>query len=88
VWAVVCFFVPAKMRRRGVSRVLLAAALDLARTHGARTVEAYPVEGTRNLFRGAPSVFVDAGFTEATRLAPKRPILRYTVRRSRRGTRR
>jgi GNAT superfamily N-acetyltransferase len=84
VWSVVCFLVLRRMRRRGVSRALLAAAVDLAAQHGAKTVEAYPVEGTRNLFRGVSSVFRDAGFEEVARAAPNRPIVRFRVKRARR----
>jgi GNAT superfamily N-acetyltransferase len=81
VWAVVCFLVLRPMRRRGLSRTLLAAAIDLAAHHGATVVEAYPVENTRNLFRGVPSVFRDAGFEEVARPQPQRPIMHYAVKR-------
>ncbi|MEX2226012.1 MAG: GNAT family N-acetyltransferase [Dehalococcoidia bacterium] len=79
VWSVVCFYVPRPMRRRGVSRALLAAALDLAQQHGARIVEAYPVEGGNNPFRGLPAVFKDAGFREVGRRTANRPFLRYHI---------
>jgi GNAT superfamily N-acetyltransferase len=76
VWSVVCFSVRRPMRRAGVSRALLTAAIELATRHGATILEAYPVEGTRNPFRGFSSVFRDAGFEEVARRQPKRPIMR------------
>lgn len=67
VWSVPCFFVRSGYRGRGVARALLAEAEALARQHGARTLEGYPVRpradgkypaafawtGTRPLFDGA-----------------------------------
>jgi len=79
VWSVVCFYVLRRHRRQGVSRALLSAALDLAKQHGATIVEAYPVEGGRNPFRGLPAVFRDAGFKEVARRNPTRPFLRYQL---------
>jgi GNAT superfamily N-acetyltransferase len=76
-WSVVCFYVLRSMRHRGLQRTLLDAAVKLATAHGARTVEGYPVEGTRNLFRGMTHVFEGAGFSEAARRSPNRPIMRY-----------
>jgi GNAT superfamily N-acetyltransferase len=81
VWSVVCFSVLRGARRRGVSRALLSAAVELAAAHGAETIEAYPVERTLNTFRGYTSVYRDAGFEEVLRRHPDHPILRYRVRR-------
>ena len=80
VWSIVCFFIVRPARQRGVSRALLDAALALAERHGATIVEAYPVERTRNLFRGVASVYMDAGFKEAARRSANQPVLRYTIR--------
>jgi len=58
LWSVTCFVVRVGYRRRGVATQLLHAAIDLARQHGARTVEAYPVDesirptGSSGLFQG------------------------------------
>jgi GNAT superfamily N-acetyltransferase len=76
-WSVVCFYVLRKARGRGVSRALLRAAVELAVAHGATTVEGYPVEGTRNFYRGVRSVFDDTGFREVARRVSNRPIVRY-----------
>jgi GNAT superfamily N-acetyltransferase len=82
VWAVVCFYVLRRYRRMGVSRTLLQAAIKLAKRHGARIIEAYPIEGGNNPFRGIPSVFSNAGFEEVARRKPNRPLLRYDVERA------
>src|SRR5205807_10143504 len=44
VWSIVCFFVDQEARGRGLSERILGAALDYARSRGARLVEAYPVD--------------------------------------------
>ena len=84
-WAVVCFYVLRRARRQGVSRALLEAAVALAAAHGARLVEAYPVEGTRNPFRGYASLFREAGFREVARRQANRPVLRRRLLAARRG---
>jgi GNAT superfamily N-acetyltransferase len=81
VWSVVCFSVLRSARRQGVSRALLSAAIELAADHGARIIEAYPVERTLNTYRGYTSVYRDTGFEAIVRRHPDRPIMRYRVRR-------
>jgi GNAT superfamily N-acetyltransferase len=44
VWSVVCLVVPSEHRRQGVTRALLAGAVDYARQRGVRLLEAYPVD--------------------------------------------
>ena len=43
-WSLICFFVPQRLRGRGVMTRLLRAAVDHARRRGATMVEAYPVD--------------------------------------------
>src|SRR5437870_3012402 len=42
VWSIICFFVDARARHRGVAGALLEGALAWARAQGATLVEAYP----------------------------------------------
>jgi GNAT superfamily N-acetyltransferase len=82
LWSVTCFVVRVGHRRSGVAGRLLEAAVEFARQHGARTVEAYPfdlsVRGTSaaTLFVGTLSMFERAGFVEAARPLPARPVVR------------
>jgi GNAT superfamily N-acetyltransferase len=88
VWSIVCFVVSRRSRRQGVAAGLLDAAIEYARSHGATTLEAYPVEvpkGERipaaNAFHGTLSMFERAGFTVVERrqwnaTSPVRPIVR------------
>ncbi len=83
VWAVVCFYIRRGHRKSGVASALLAAAIESARRRGARIVEAYPVAGTTSsgdAWTGVPSMFSRAGFREAERRHPSRPIMRKSVR--------
>lgn len=86
VWAVTCFVVRKEFRGEGLAGHLLGAAVDHARTHGARIVEGYPVDtdarktSSNELFHGALSSFEDAGFTEVARPGPTRPIVSLTLR--------
>lgn len=64
-WTVLCFFVPRAARGRGLTRVLLDAAVDYARHQGAKVIEGYPFDtaGISATHRGHSSVFAAAGFT-------------------------
>ncbi len=70
VWSIVCLAVSATARGRGIARMLLASAVDFARTRGVATLEAYPVvieSGQRGLrpeaaFTGALPMFEHLGF--------------------------
>jgi GNAT superfamily N-acetyltransferase len=90
-WAVVCFSVGRGERRGGVAAALLEAAVAFAADHGAAAVEGYPQDtaGARKhaneLFVGSMSMFQEAGFEEAGRRSPQRPIMRRQL--SRRGGR-
>jgi GNAT superfamily N-acetyltransferase len=83
LWAVTCFVVRVGKRRQGLTEVLLEGAVDLARRHGARAVEAYPLDATvrtassAELFHGPLSVFLRLGFTEVgVRTTKARPVVR------------
>lgn len=81
VWAVSCFVVRREHRRNGIARQLLDAAVEHARSLGARVIEGYPIDtvaakATSNgLFHGALSTFLDAGFEEVARAKPTSPVV-------------
>jgi GNAT superfamily N-acetyltransferase len=81
VWSVVCFFVDRRFRRKQVTRGLLRAGLDYARSQGAKIVEGYPVEpGTRlYTYMGSPATFRKAGFHDVTPKGLQRKIVRCIV---------
>lgn len=87
VWSIVCFFVSKPQRGRGLSQLLIGAAIDYAKAKGARIVEAYPLdivnakylEGER--YMGLISTFAQAGFKEVARRSDRRPIMRYYIHR-------
>jgi GNAT superfamily N-acetyltransferase len=92
VWSIVCFVVGRRSRGRGVARMLLDAAIDHARGHGATMLEAYPVDlaegervGAGEAYKGTLSMFRRAGFEEVARrqwnaASPPRPIVRLPLR--------
>ena len=84
VWSIVCFYIDARYRRRGVARALLAAAIAYARAQGAHILEAYPnsVAGKANsnsIYMGTESMFAAAGFAEVARRRPDRPVMRLAL---------
>ena len=85
LWAITCFVVRVGQRRHGVSGALLDGAIELARRHGARALEAYPIDvGVRTpssseLYHGAFHVFQRAGFVEVARPKPDRPTVRLVL---------
>jgi GNAT superfamily N-acetyltransferase len=80
VWAVTCLLTRAGFRKRGVSRALARAAVEFARSRGARAIEAYPITKTNviaeELHVGTEGVFAAAGFTEVSRPTLRRVVMR------------
>jgi GNAT superfamily N-acetyltransferase len=77
VWAVSCFVVRKEHRREGLNARLLDAAVEHARKHGARVIEAYPIDPdagnkkpANELYHGVVSTFANAGFREVARPRP------------------
>ncbi len=82
VLTVGCMLVDEALRRRGVARALLRGALELAKTNGARAIEAFPRRsdeaGPAELWMGPPAVFLEAGFEIVNDFGPY-PVLRHTL---------
>jgi ribosomal protein S18 acetylase RimI-like enzyme len=81
VWSVICFVVPAEYRGRGVAEALLAGAVAYAKKHGAKLIEAYPVDRPSrsrddSMWFGAKSMYDKAGFFEVARRKAQRPVVR------------
>ena len=84
IWAVTCFLTRAGFRRQGVSRALAAGTIDLARDHGARAVEAYPMKPAPgkdvswgDLHVGALSAFLAAGYRIVHAPSLRRTVVRF-----------
>lgn len=84
VWSVVCFFTAKQYRRRGLMVLLLRAALEYAREHGAHIVEGYPYDPRSGsspdpfVYTGLSSAFHKAGFVTVAQRTKTRSIVRYT----------
>ncbi|WP_457962667.1 GNAT family N-acetyltransferase [Arthrobacter sp. D1-29] len=83
IWAVTCFVVDPRHRRSGVAAALLEAAVEHARTNGARILEGYPVDpslrpkaGASDLYHGTLNLFLAAGFKAVSRAVPGRAVVR------------
>ena len=85
VWSVVCTYVAKPYRGLGLQHRLLKAAMDFARDHGVRMLEAYPVDKPGRshddfMFFGARSLYERAGFREVVRRSPTRVVMRRALR--------
>lgn len=85
VWLITCLFVRKEHRRRGVAIALAEQAVKWASAHGAKAVDALPVEPKKDdvpdvfAWTGLPAMFTAAGFTEIARPRPTRPVMRRTI---------
>jgi ribosomal protein S18 acetylase RimI-like enzyme len=85
LWSVTCFVVRVGHRRQGAASQLLDAAIEFAGRHGARIVEAYPIDpsvrptGSAGLYQGPLSMYLGAGFTEVARPSASRSIVRLVL---------
>jgi len=78
VWSITCFFAKRDLRKQGVTRSLIQAAVEQARAKGAKVVEAYPVDPGSPSYRfmGFVSPFEAAGFRHVGRTGSRRHVMR------------
>lgn len=81
VWSVSCFFLDKKVRGQGLAVEVLKAAVEFARSEGAKIIEGYPQDLREKLppafvWHGVLPIFERAGFHEVARRSPKKPIVR------------
>jgi GNAT superfamily N-acetyltransferase len=81
VWSLACFFVIRRLRGKGITQRIIAAAIDHAKSNGASAVEAYPVDPDSPSYRfmGFIPAFEKAGFTEVGRAGSRRHVFRIQV---------
>jgi GNAT superfamily N-acetyltransferase len=83
VWAVTCFVTRKGYRKRGITYGLAAATIEFAREHGARALEAYPMDTPPGkeitwgeMHVGSRQVFEAAGFAEVSHPSLRRAVMR------------
>jgi GNAT superfamily N-acetyltransferase len=87
VWSVNCFFIPRANRGKGLSRILLEAAVAASRVHGARALEGYPATLTKGGARlpaafawmGPLPIFERLGFSTVQATPPSKPLVRLAL---------
>jgi GNAT superfamily N-acetyltransferase len=85
VWSVVCFFLAPHIRRQGYMVQVLRAAVEHARSRGARIVEGYPVDPAQRSsgsygWMGSPATFLRAGFEIVAEPDRGRYVARFVAR--------
>jgi GNAT superfamily N-acetyltransferase len=77
VWSVICIVIRPQFRRQGLSRHLLAGAIEYARDQGAPMLEAYPIDaqgariGSAFAYVGTTDLFASAGFERVVETGSK-----------------
>jgi GNAT superfamily N-acetyltransferase len=77
VWSVICLVIRAPFRRKGLSRHLLAGAIEYARSRGAPMLEAYPIDSgggrvsSSFAYVGTTAQFESAGFERVVKTDSK-----------------
>ncbi|MBN2134272.1 MAG: GNAT family N-acetyltransferase [Acidobacteria bacterium] len=85
-WVISCLFLLKDYRGKNLSTELIKAAVEFAAGKGAEIVEGYPndIPGKTypppSVWTGMFSSFIDAGFKEAARPSPTKPIVRFYIR--------
>ncbi|HUF31992.1 MAG TPA: GNAT family N-acetyltransferase [Acidimicrobiales bacterium] len=84
VWLLPCFFVRVGYRRRGVTGLLVAAAVKAAQAHGAKAIEGFPIADeypkSQEDFVGKQRRFVECGFECVAEPSPRRVVMRRDLR--------
>jgi GNAT superfamily N-acetyltransferase len=80
-FAITCFYLTPRWRRKGLMRPLIEGAVELARARGAELVEAYPLDpapGERpsGAFTGIVAAFAGCGFVTVARRSKVRVVMR------------
>jgi len=84
VWSLPCFVVRKTHRGRGLTEVLVNAAIDYVGERGGKCREAYPwdtdeVKPATTVYTGLASTFERLGFEVVQRRAPHKPMMRLPI---------
>jgi GNAT superfamily N-acetyltransferase len=79
IWSLACMFTKREYRGQGLTVQVIQAAITHAKTQGATSIEAYPVDKESPSFRfmGFVDVFSAAGFHEIGRVGIRRHVMRF-----------
>lgn len=84
-WSIPCFFVAKAYRKKGILLEMIKGAIQYCKSPNVRILEGYPVAPYADkipdafAYTGFPSVFEKAGFIEADRRSPSKPLMRYYI---------
>jgi GNAT superfamily N-acetyltransferase len=83
-WSITCFVVSKPYRGCGLTHLLIKAAIQYAKEHGARIIEAYPIDVNAksieyDRYSGLTTTFEKEGFVEVLRRSERKLIMRYYV---------
>lgn len=90
VWSITCFFVAKESRQKGIMESLIKAAVKHAKSHGAKIVEAYPIDmqssklmgqtfNSYSGYMGVASAFRSIGFVEVGQASETQLIMRLNL---------
>jgi GNAT superfamily N-acetyltransferase len=92
VWSIPCFFIDKNYRKQGVSVELLKGVIEYAGKNGIKIIEAYPTIPTQEkypdsfVWTGLFKSFERAGFEIADATSKNRPMVRYYIDKTTKGT--
>jgi GNAT superfamily N-acetyltransferase len=85
VWSIPCLFIDKNHRKSGISLLQLIGAIDYAKKHNIKILEAYPIIPTQEkipdsfAWVGLYKTFEQAGFEIVDRTSKNRPMVRYYI---------
>lgn len=81
IWSIACLFVVRKLRGQGLTQRVIGEAVRFAKSKGAVTVEAYPVDPQSPSYRfmGLIPSFAAAGFCEVGRAGTRRHVFQLRI---------
>jgi GNAT superfamily N-acetyltransferase len=81
IWSITCFFVVRSLRGQGITKRIVSAAVNFAKSEGARVVEAYPVDPGSPSYRfmGFVQTFKAEGFCEVGHIGKRRHVFQLKV---------
>jgi GNAT superfamily N-acetyltransferase len=83
IWSISCLYIRKGHRKKGVTAVLISAAIQAAKKANAPALEAYPLDARKSpsaTGTGYASTFARAGFKTVANPTPSRPVMRLDLK--------